>query len=575
VDDAGARPETLTALVLGRGVASSCALPERGTVVVGRSSSCDIHVPDESISRRHVALHVGERLEVEDLGSRNGTTVRGRLLNAGERSAIHPEEVIDLGELRLIVMRQNLDVERQHFWSHGHFEERLAQTCAEAAAPTSFSVARVHCDPSASEAAVEQALLRSLRPGDVAAAYAPRELEALLMGMSREDADSWAAAFANTLGNTVRVGVASFPIDGRSPEQLIAESGAALASGESGRVRAVAVEGATGGYLELVDRVSDADISVLLLGETGVGKEITAERIHRASARSSRPFLRLNCAAFSETLLENELFGHEPEAFSGASRAKPGLLETARGGTVLLDEIGELPMSLQVKLLRVLEDAHVLRVGGLKPTPIDVRFVAATNRDLEAAIAGGTFRSDLYFRLDGVTIHIPPLRERVDEIPGLAAVFAAEAAKRFGRSPVPRLSSDALELLRSYRWPGNIRELRNVVERAVLLCDGDTIGPRHLPLEKFAAAPPPAVDEVTGDCAPVGDTGRVPRATIGPGLREAQQQLAEADKQRIVDALERCGGNQTKAAKLLGISRTTLLSRLDAYSLPRPRKSSR
>jgi DNA-binding NtrC family response regulator len=297
-------------------------------------------------------------------------------------------------------------------------------------------------------------------------------------------------------------------------------------------------------------RVAAGNISVLLLGETGTGKEILAEAVHRHSARHKRPLLRLNCAAFAESLLESELFGHEKGAFSGAVQAKPGLLETAEGGTIFLDELGDMPPALQAKLLRVLEERKVTRVGGLKARAIDVRFIAATHRDLGAEATSGRFRSDLFYRLAGVSLVLPPLRQRTLEIVPLAELFVARFAAEIAR-PASRLTAAARAELERYPWPGNIRELRNVIERAVLLSAGDEIPPENLALEAprrvLTHEAEPTHPIVTGD----------------------------DEKSRIVAALEQCAGNQTHAARLLGISRGTLVSRLAEYAIPRPRKRPR
>src|SRR5260221_1769012 len=213
----------------------------------------------------------------------------------------------------------------------------------------------------------------------------------------------------------------------------------------------------------LEQQVAASTLSVLVRGETGVGKELVAERIHMSSPRGGRPLLKLNCAALTESLLESELFGHERGAFTGAVVTKPGLLELADGGTVFLDEVGDLPLTLQAKLLRVLEDRIVMRVGGIKPRTIDVRFISVTNRDLEAEIARGAFREDLYFRLSGATIAVPPLRERLAEIEPLAREFVARASLALGRH-APPLAPDALAALCVHPWPRNIRELRNLIE---------------------------------------------------------------------------------------------------------------
>ncbi|HEY5933610.1 MAG TPA: sigma 54-interacting transcriptional regulator [Kofleriaceae bacterium] len=291
----------------------------------------------------------------------------------------------------------------------------------------------------------------------------------------------------------------------------------------------------------LLDRVATGDIAVLIQGETGVGKEVFAERLHAKSKRAQHPLLRLNCGGFTETLLDSELFGHEKGSFTGADKAKPGLLEMADGGSVFLDEIGELPLALQARLLRVLQDKKVQRVGALEPRAIDVRFISATNRDLTAEVAAGRFRQDLYYRLNGVTLSIPPLRDRIGELAGLAQTFLAEA----GGDRTLRLSRGARARLEQHAWPGNIRELRNVIERAALVCDGD---------------------EITEDDLQLG--AAEPAASSSGSLHADVESL---ERKRILEALESCGGNQTRAAQKLGISRGTLLSRLKQYGITRPR----
>jgi two-component system, NtrC family, response regulator AtoC len=308
-----------------------------------------------------------------------------------------------------------------------------------------------------------------------------------------------------------------------------------------------------------IERIAPAPISVLILGETGVGKEVIAEHIHRSSGRRGR-FVALNCAALPENLLESELFGHEKGAFTGAHASKEGLFESADGGTVFLDEVGDLPAATQVKLLRVLEDRKVLRVGGRSARSIDVRFLSATNRDIESEVThGGSFRQDLYFRLNGMAFHVPALRDRLADIAPLARAFALASSAAIGRSRCPELSAETLAMLERYDWPGNIRELRNVIERAVLLCDGARIDPAQLPAKLAGNIPAPPASEHAS--APPID----PRARL---LGE----LERLDRDRIVAALARCAGNQTEAAEQLGISRRTLVNRLHTYNLPRPRK---
>ncbi|AUX39593.1 uncharacterized protein SOCE26_009870 [Sorangium cellulosum] len=329
----------------------------------------------------------------------------------------------------------------------------------------------------------------------------------------------------------------------------------------------------------LAERVAGAPITVLLLGETGAGKEVLAEHIHRRSPRAQGPFLRLNCAALSESLLESELFGHEKGAFTSAGQAKPGLLETAEKGTVLLDEVGELPPGIQVKLLRVLEDRKVMRVGGLSPRPIDVRFLSATNRDLAAEVKRGAFREDLFFRLNGIALTIPPLRARVSEIAPLARAMADRTASALGR-PAPAFAPETLAALEAHRWPGNIRELRNVIERAVVLSGGDTLLPEHLLLDAAAAQPPPGAlpaaspspVEARPSAAPAEAAPPAGAPSPAGGAGGLRGELDAIERRRIVDALEQCAGNQTQAAALLGMPRRTFVARLNAYGIPRPRK---
>jgi transcriptional regulator with PAS, ATPase and Fis domain len=289
---------------------------------------------------------------------------------------------------------------------------------------------------------------------------------------------------------------------------------------------------------------------VLLLGETGVGKEMLAETIHRRSPRADKAFLRLNCAALSETLLESELFGHERGAFTGAIATKQGLFEAAAGGVLFLDEVGELSPSTQAKLLRVLDERKVLRVGDVTPRPIDVRVVAATNRDLEHEVRTGHFRLDLLYRLNAMTLVVPPLRERTGEIEPLARTFLARAAANLRRQP-PGISQPALAMLQAYSWPGNVRELRNVIERAVVLCTGNEIGVRELPEDKLRSTF---------------------AAKLSPRLDNGASTAGADERARIIAALDGCAGNQTEAARLLGVSRRTLITRIERLGVPRPRK---
>jgi len=320
-----------------------------------------------------------------------------------------------------------------------------------------------------------------------------------------------------------------------------------------------APESEDAGPMEACDRVIDlvapTPLPVLILGETGAGKEVVAERIVAKSTRAKQPFVRVNCAALSETLVESELFGHEKGAFTGADRAKQGLLEAADGGTMLLDEVAELPLAAQAKLLRVLESGETARVGSVTTKRVDVRFIAATNRDLADMVDRGAFREDLLYRLDGVTIRVAPLRERPKEILPLARALLASACETMNRKP-PALAEDAATLLSSYDWPGNIRELRRVMERVAALFHGATV--RGADLTSLLASG-------------ASKSARPPPASSMP--EAVKLEVDAIERARIEDALRRAAGNQTKAAKLLGISRRTLVDRLERFGMPRPRKT--
>ena len=290
--------------------------------------------------------------------------------------------------------------------------------------------------------------------------------------------------------------------------------------------------------LTIARQAAQPDVTVLLLGETGTGKEVVARAIHRWSSRRPKPFVAVNCAALPEHLLENELFGHEKGAYTGADKREPGKIEVAEGGTVFLDEIGDMPLPLQSRLLRVLQDQNFYRVGGTQPVRTNVRFIAATNKDIRRAIQQGTFREDLYYRLAVITVTLPPLRERLDDVPALAQHFLQRAIK-IGTHRTCALSDRAVQALQQYQWPGNIRELENVLTRAAILCPEDTIQPAYLHL---ADSHSPAATEA--------ETGSPSRH---------YHEIMEAYSRRVIEeALCRNGWNQTRTSEELGLQRTYL-----------------
>jgi len=478
-----------------------------GTVLgLGRGTENQVQIEDISVSRLHARLHIGEHVEIEDLGSANGTTL-----------------------VRALRQRQNNE---------------------ETDASSNFRVT----------AGIRAVMV----PGDVL------RVGGVIVVLQRKGRTS---------------------IPAPSPSSRVAGP-AILVDSEMRRV------------YDLAARAAASDISVLILGETGVGKEVMAETIHRRSPRADAPFLRLNCAALPESLLEGELFGHERGAFTGAHATKQGLIESTDHGTVFLDEIGELPLGTQAKLLRVLEERTVLRLGSTKSKQVDVRFVTATNRDLSREVRAGRFRGDLYYRISGIVMRVPPLRHRRAEIQPLAAHFLRQFCAR-SNQPEPLLNPDAVEVLCSYDWPGNVRELRNVMERAALLTTDGQIHREHVLLEPnipddeladaddFEAITkvsmgldprtrqlndpyrfsdpqrsPPNVPMQRPSLPEPAPISTIENAAFGP-FAEIE---GESERDRIIRALESCGGNQTRAAKLLGVSRRTLINRLEQFQLPRPKK---
>lgn len=302
--------------------------------------------------------------------------------------------------------------------------------------------------------------------------------------------------------------------------------------------------------LDLVRRVSRSDAtSVLVLGESGTGKELVARAVHFESDRRRAPFMELNCSAMQETLLENELFGHERGAYTGATHLKRGLVELSDGGTLFLDEIGDLPASTQAKLLRFIEHRTFKRVGGNVDINVDIRIVAATNVNLEAAVRNGTFREDLFWRLQVVRVELPPLRERDEDVNLLAEHFLQTFALKF-RKGFRKLSPEVQDLFLGYRWPGNVRELRNLIERIVLLEDGEELEPRHLPSEFLGRTRGAA----RGDEEPAAES-------------DAMRTLQDVEEEHILRVLSHCKGNKSHAARVLGLSRQGLLDRLKRTSL--------
>ncbi len=532
-------------------------LPDGVDVTFGRSRGAAIHIDNEKMSRMHARIRrSGTDIVVQDLGSRNGTRVNGTRIEGTRRLASGDE--IALGPIVAIVgvasaLRRTSTIADD--------QTGLSRLAAEVdrsvryQRPLAVALVRVADD------AVIDAMARALRPMDLMAEDVGDDYLVILPELGpAECATAVTRLLDLARGASVdaRAATAMCPSDGTTSEALISAVRAGLRTGGATPRRAppmasdtsqpIVLDPAMQRVYALVEKIADSPLTALILGETGVGKELVAEAIHHRSARRAKPLIKLNCAALPETLLESELFGYERGAFTGADRRKIGFFEAADGGTLFLDEIGEMPLSTQAKLLRVLERKVITRVGGTAEVATNARLLAATHRDLETDVRAGRFRQDLLFRIGGFTIVVPPLRDRTSEILPLAEFFARSAALEQGRS-VPSYSESARAALTGYSWPGNVRELRNAVERALVLCT-DTIEASDLPEKlRFAGQRVESAVPITAD---------------------VRGQLAEVERVAIVAALDAEGQNQTRAARRLGLSRRALIYKMEKYGLKPP-----
>ena len=536
--------------------------PDR-PLTVGRHSSASLPVPDQTLSKVHARFELrGAEVWLEDLGSKNGTTVNGSPLSAPRR--VLPGEEIRLGaveielHIRDSVLRPELELLRY---------EQFRQAATE-----SLNDARQSGEPRAlwllrtAEALPTHEWYpraRTLFQDTVgAAAYGPHEVVLLLKG----DAPQLEASLARSPAPPrLLAALALFPEDAAGIDELIERAREALprASAEAPVVRArrsatldaapeIPASGPMAPVMALAAKVARTKLPVLLIGETGVGKEVLAQRIHAWSGQAKGPLRSINCGSIPGQLIESVLFGHEKGAFTGADRLRRGLFEEADGGTVFLDELGELSAGAQVALLRVLEERRFSRVGSSQDIEVDVRVIAATHRDLNEMVSAGSFRRDLLYRLNAVTITIPPLAARRDEIEPLARSFLARARTVHG-AQAERIAEEALAALQSYSWPGNIRELRNAIDRAAVIADGPEIGLADLPEAVLSSPRAATVEEPEVD---------------GPTLRLKVQGF---EKKVLVEALEAAGWNMVQAAKALGIPYRTFTGKLRQLGIQRPK----
>lgn len=552
-------------------------LPRDGRLTVGRGEEADVRVQSLAASRVHAELSVvAGRTVLRDLGSRNGTHLNGARVE--QATAIRSGDVVQLPGSMLVYHGAHpatglasFGLDLSAFRTRG--EEELERSL-RADRPVSVLVLEF------GELPELEATLREtesfLRAADLAGWDHHQRLLVLLPDTDRAGSVTAGERLLRALAKhapTARAAVATHPEDAGAFDALLAAATAALdatPTGHVGRPVATVRRVELGGVMTVIGsplmvevfertaRLSRGEMPVLVTGETGVGKELVAAALHEWSSRTHKPFVCLNCAAIPEALVESELFGHERGAFSGAAGAKEGLIEAADGGTLFLDEIAELPLQSQAKLLRVLDLKRCRRVGAIREREVSVRVVTATNCDLEREVTQGRFRQDLYFRLRGASIHIPPLRERGPELRLLLSAFVEETRAQLGFGPVA-LPDDSVAELEAYAWPGNVRELRSFAHYLAT-----TAGPRG-----FEAGYLSEWLGRTGTLPATGaDEAATPTNASGP-FRPLRVELQELERRRMSEALLATGGNQTRAAELLGVPIRTFMAKVKSHGLGR------
>jgi transcriptional regulator with GAF, ATPase, and Fis domain len=573
------------------------------SVTVGRTAPSDVTINDFNLSRQHArfTLTDGGQLTVEDMGSTNGTLVDG---HAVERADLDPGQEVTLGSVTATFHALTGDQRppsSTDFAGHERFRAALETEVVRA----KFFGRRVAVllvqavEPQAVHVRFWAPRAQTmLRPVDRLGLYSNESIQILLPEATAKQASETATSLIRLLADspthpaTVVCGIAVFPDTATHPEELLGQSRAAaqaanqnapvhVADGQEPRTftrtegshvesMIVAESGPMRHLLSTAARVARGNLPVLLHGETGTGKEVLSRYIHEESPRSRKPLVCVNCAAIPQQLVESTLFGHERGAFTGANTQQKGVFEAADGGTVFLDEIGELPAPAQAALLRVLETKRFARVGSTREISVDVRVIAATHRDLEQMVEESLFRQDLLYRLNAVLLPIPPLRDRTEDIPVLAQRFLDEANKA-NNGNVRGIDPGAVELLRSYTWPGNVRELKNSIERAVVIAQGDTLVVDDLPerIRALSLRPPPlpriSLDEI--DTSSAISPLELALTGIGGDFRTRMERL---EAELLTHALREAGWNQTEAARQLQMPLRTLVYKIRMHGIRRP-----
>lgn len=546
-------------------------------LVVGRARPSDIPIRDRSLSRQHARFSLVQgALWVEDLGSTNGTRLNGRTI---KRSQVQSGDEVTLGAVTAVLHALEPNAEAPSgLDGHDRFLTRLEQQLANARTfrrPLAVLMVSAAGSKQAHVGHWAPGLRKRLRPADALGLYGPNEVLVCLAELDGAAAQMQAQQIVSGRakgGSRLLCGIANYPADGTSTEELIEaariaarqatpKSPVCVTPGEQAKPPRGAAEAPvvsspkTRQLFATAKRIASAAIPVLICGETGTGKEVLARAIHHESPRRGKPLRCVNCGAIPETLIESALFGHERGAFTSADRQAAGVFEQANGGSVLLDEIGELSPAAQTALLRVIESKRVMRVGGASELPVDVRVMAATHRDLDAMCEAGEFRWDLYYRLNTMTLQVPPLRERAEEIPLLAEYFMRAAAKA-NHCAVRYIDDEARELLEAYHWPGNIRELRNVMERATVVAQEDTIT-----LEDLSERVRRAGQDARSSVAAQGGLDS------SEGVQDLKERVRRYEAQLLLEALEQNDWNQTRTAQGLNMPLRTLVHKIRQHGL--------